>query len=169
MKRDELKALDLTDEQVATIMQMYGKSVTELHNGLTAAQTDAEKTKAELKKYQKDGEYYVDKKEFDRLKTFETETLTKAEKEKKTIALAKLYKGANASESAAKLLIAGSDLSSIELDDKGEVKNGADLLKKAKADYADFFTANGNGCVPQGASNDTANGGGGTKRKQVVF
>lgn len=168
MKREELKALDLTDEQVASVMKMYGASVTELHNGLTSAQSEAEKSKAELKKYQKDGEYYVDKTEYDRLKNFETETLTKAEKEKKTAALAKLYKGANASESAAKLLIAGSDLSSIELDDKGEVKNGADLLKKAKADYADFFTADGGSGVPQGAANGTANGGG-AKTKQVVY
>ena len=38
MKREELKALELTDEQVNSVMKLFGKSVTELQNGLSAAQ-----------------------------------------------------------------------------------------------------------------------------------
>ena len=48
MKRDELKALELTDEQVNAVMKLYGKSITELQNGLTMAQEESEKAKGEL-------------------------------------------------------------------------------------------------------------------------
>ena len=48
MKRDELKALELTDEQVNAVMKLYGKSITELQNGLTTAQEESEKAKGDL-------------------------------------------------------------------------------------------------------------------------
>lgn len=166
MKRDDLKALELTDEQVNSVMKMYGKAITELQNGLSAAQSDSESAKAELKKYQKDGEYYIDPNEHKRLKTFETETLTKETKAKKTAALTKLYKGANASDSATKLLISSTNLDEVDLDDKGDVKGGSDILKKAKADYADLFPVNGNAGVPQNP--DAPSGGGAAKKVPVV-
>ena len=149
MKREELKALELTDEQVNAVMKMYGKSITELQNGLSTAQADSETAKAELKKYQKGGELYIDGEEHQRLKTFETETLTK------------LFKGENASDSATKLLISSSKLDEIELDDQGEIKGGAEILKKAKDDYADLFAVNGNSGVPQ-----SPDGEGGASAKQ---
>lgn len=161
MKREELKALELTDEQVNAVMKMYGKSITELQNGLSTAQADSETAKAELKKYQKGGELYIDGEEHQRLKTFETETLTKETNAKKTAALTKLFKGANASDSATKLLISSSKLDEIELDDQGEIKGGAEILKKAKDDYADLFAVNGNSGVPQ-----SPDGEGGASAKQ---
>ena len=42
MKREELKALELTDEQVSAVMKLYGASITELQNGLTTAQEESE-------------------------------------------------------------------------------------------------------------------------------
>ena len=42
MKREVLKALGLTDEQVNGVMKEFGKSITELQNGLSAAQADSE-------------------------------------------------------------------------------------------------------------------------------
>lgn len=149
MNREVLKALGLTDEQVNGVMKEYGKSITELQNGLSTAQADSETAKAELKKYQKGGELYIDGEEHTRLKNFEKDTLTKETNAKKTAALTKLFKGANASDSATKLLISSSKLDEIELDDKGEIKGGADILKKAKDDYADLFAVNGNSGVPQ--------------------
>ena len=41
MKSEELKALELTDEQVGAVMRLYGESVTELQNGLTTAKTES--------------------------------------------------------------------------------------------------------------------------------
>lgn len=160
MNREELKALGLTDEQIGSVMENYGKSVVNL-------QKSADEKDAELKKYQKGGEYYTDPKEIERLKTFEKETLTRETNAKKTEALTKLYKGAKATDSVAKLLISGHDLEKLELDDKGEIKNGAELLKKAKADYADLFGGSGDKGVPQ--ANPDAGGDAGTKTPQIVY
>jgi hypothetical protein len=101
------------------------------------------------------------------LKQFETDTISKEANAKKTAALSKLYKGANASESATKLLISSNKLDEIELDDKGEIKNGAELLKKAKADYADLFGAGGNSGVPQNP--DGQKGGNSPKKIPAVW
>lgn len=160
MNREELKALGLTDEQIGSVMENYGKSVVNL-------QKSADEKDAELKKYQKGGEYYTDPKEIERLKTFEKETLTRETNAKKTEALTKLFKGAKATDSVAKLLISGHDLEKLELDDKGEIKNGAELLKKAKADYADLFGGSGDKGVPQ--ANPDAGGDAGTKTPQIVY
>ena len=160
MTRDELKALELTDDQINAVMRLHGLAKTELENGITAAQAERETAKTELKRYQKGGDAYIDAKEHQRLKDFETETLTKAEREKKTAALTKLYKSANASDSVVKLLLKAHNLDEIELDDKGEVKGGVDVLKAAQADYADLFSANGNAGVPHATE-----GGAGTSDK----
>ena len=160
MNREELKALGLTDEQIDGVMENYGKAVVNLQN--TADAKDAE-----LKKYQKGGENYIDTAELERLKTFEKDTLTREANAKKTAALTKLYKSANAADSVAKLLISGQDLEKLELDDKGELKNGTELLKKAKADYADLFGGSGNTGVPQ--ANPDAGGNAGNKTPQTVY
>lgn len=154
MKRDELKALELTDEQVNAVMKMYGQSIVELQNGLTAAQQESETAKGELKRYQKGGELFIDKAEHERLKTFETETLTKAEREKKKSLLVKLYKDGGAKESAIPLLLKGQNWDEIDVDDKDNIKNGAELLKTAKAEYADGFGVNGNTGVPHAHEED---------------
>lgn len=165
MNREALKALELSDEQVNGVMKLYGKAIVELQNGLTAAQADSESAKSELKKHQKGGELYVDPDEMMRLKNFEKDTLTKEANSQKTAALTKLFKGANVSDSATKLLIASKALDEIELDDKGEIKGGADILKKAKADYADLFAANGNSGVPQSPDGN----GGAIENKRAKF
>lgn len=167
MKREELKALGLTDEQINVVMENYGKSVKELQDGLTTAQSASESAKAELKKYLKGGENYIDTAELERLKTFEKDTLTREANAKKTAALTKLYKSANAADSVAKLLISGQDLEKLELDDKGELKNGTELLKKAKTDYADLFGGSGDKGVPQ--ANPDAGGNAGNKTPQTVY
>ena len=160
MNREELKAMGLTDEQIGSVMENYGKSVVNL-------QKSADEKDAELKKYQKGGELYFDPAELERLKTFEKETLTRETNAKKTEALTKLFKSAKATDSVAKLLISGHDLEKLELDDKGEIKNGAELLKKAKADYADLFGGSGDKGVPQ--ANPDAGGDAGTKAPQIVY
>ena len=165
--REELKALGLAEETVNAVMVLHGKKMTEAINKATADNADGKAAQEELKKYQKGGEYYVDKKEHERLKAFETETLTKAEREKKTAALTKLYKSANASDSAVKLLLKSHNLDEIELDDKGEVKGGVDVLNAAQADYADLFSANGNAGVPH--ATEGAQGNGASTKKQVVY
>ena len=167
MTREELKALGIADEHVNGVMVLHGKAMTEATNKATVAQAEADNAKAELKKYQKGGELYQDPKEFERLKKFENDTLTKATRDKKTAALTKLYKSANASDSAIKLLVSSADLDNLEIDEKEEIKGGADLLKQAKADYAELFNVNGNSGVPQTLGEEK--GGGSSSKKQVVY
>ncbi len=162
MKREELKALELTDEQINAVMRLHGFSITELHNGIRAAQAESETAKTELKRYQKGGDAYIDAKEHERLKAFETETLTKVEREKKKAALTKLYKSGGAKDSAIPLLLKGQNWDEIEIDDKEDVKNGTEILKAAQAEYADGFGVNGNTGAPhvpeeEGGSSKTNN------------
>lgn len=167
--REDLKALGLADEVVNAVMVLHGKKMTEAINKATAESADGKAAQEELKKYQKGGEYYVDKKEHERLKAFETETLTKAKREKTTAALTKLYKDAGASESAVKLLIKGHNIDEIEVNEKDEIKNGAEFVKTAKADYADLFSGNGNAAAPHAAEGAQTNNGTSSNKKQVVY
>ena len=156
MNRETLATFGLTDEQVESVLKAHGKDVAKLYSDIDTMKVEIEGLKStveerntELKRYQKGGDMFVDTKEIERLRAFEQDTLTSASNAKKTDALTKLYKSANASDSATKLFIKSTDLSKIELDDKGEIKNGAELVKQAKADCPDFFT-------------DAASGGAGT-------
>lgn len=172
MTREELKAIGVADESIDGVMKLHGVAVTEAKNSVTASVTAAfnaekESMQKELNRYQKGGDLFVDTKEFKRLQEFEQTTLNREITDKKTKGLKSLYTKANASESVAKLLIQSTDLNTIELDEKGEVKNGADILKKAKADYADLFADDGNNGVPQTptAQNATTSAG----NKKVVY
>lgn len=50
MKREELKALGLTDEQIEKVMGLHGTTVTDLQNKLSTASKDAEDRKGQLDK-----------------------------------------------------------------------------------------------------------------------
>lgn len=165
MKREELKAKGLADADIDYILDAWHNEQKNLLGQVQTLTKERDDARAETKKYQKDGEFYIDPAEHKRLKTFETDTLTKAKNAKKVAALTKLYKGANASDSATKLLISNTNLDEIDVDDKDEIKGGAELLKAAKADYADLFAANGNSGVPQ---DPKAPGGGGVAKKVPV-
>jgi hypothetical protein len=168
MTREELKALGIAEESTVNgIMVLHGKAMTEAVNKANLANERAEKAETELKKYQKGGEFYNDPKEIERLKTFEKDTLTRADRDKKTASLTKLFKSANASEGATKLLVSSQDFDKLEVDENGEVKNGLELLKKAKADYADLFSVNGNAGIPQ--SQEGSNNGNATAKKPAVY
>lgn len=130
--REALKAKGYTDEQIDTLLDMFHAEEQELRGQVTKLTSEREEAKAEIAKYQKGGELYFDPAELERLKTFEKETLTRETNAKKTEALTKLFKGAKATDSVAKLLISGHDLEKLELDDKGEIKNGAELLKRPR-------------------------------------
>lgn len=165
--REGLKALGLEGELLEAVMKLHGQHNAELTAQAKTAQEESAIAKAELKKYQKGGELYIDGEEHTRLKNFEQDTISKETNAKKTAALTKLYKGANASDSAIKLLIKGHKLDEIELDDKGEVKGGADILKTAQADYADLFGVNGNGGVPHSTEEEGASSTSNTQRRKV--
>lgn len=165
--REGLKALGLEGELLEAVMKLHGQHNAELTAQAKTAQEESAIAKAELKKYQKGGELYIDGEEHTRLKNFEKDTISKETNAKKEAALTKLYKGANASDSAIKLLIKGHKLDEIELDEKGEVKGGAELLKTAQADYADLFSANGNSGVPHNTEGEGASSTTNTQKRKV--
>lgn len=160
MKREELKAKGIADADIDYILDAWHNEQKSLLGQVQTLTKERDDARAETKKYQKDGELYIDRDEHDRLKNFEKDTLTKEATAKKTAGLTKLFKEANASDSATKLFIKSTNLEEIELDDKGNVKGGADILKKAKADYADMF-ASGELGIPQ-----SSDGEGGASAKQ---
>ena len=146
--REELKALGLDDDLVEQVMRIHGEHNQKLASGITTANNERDAAKAELKRYQKGGDSYIDAKEHERLKAFEKDTLTSANRKANGEALMELYRSENVSESAAKLLVKTHNLDEIERDENGKVKGGADIIKADKADYAELFSANGNAGVP---------------------
>lgn len=48
MKREDLKALGLNDEQIGSIMALHGQTVNELNGKLTGAQQEVEQFKTQL-------------------------------------------------------------------------------------------------------------------------
>lgn len=54
MKREELKAMGLTDEQIEKVMGLHGATVTDLQNKITTATTAAADQKTQLEKLTKD-------------------------------------------------------------------------------------------------------------------
>lgn len=160
MKREVLKARGIADGDIDFILNEWHESQKDLLNQVQTLTKERDDAVSETKKYQKDGELYIDKSEHERLKNFEKDTLTKEVTAKKTAGLTKLFKDANAGDGATKLFIKSLNLDEIELDDKGNVKGGADILKKAKAEYADMF-ASGDSGVPQ-----SPGGEGGASEKQ---
>ena len=160
MRREVLKARGIADGDIDFILNEWHESQKDLLNQVQTLTKERDDAVSETKKYQKDGELYIDKSEHERLKNFEKDTLTKEVTAKKTAGLTKLFKDANAGDGATKLFIKSMNLDEIELDDKGNVKGGADILKKAKAEYADMF-ASGDSGVPQ-----SPDGEGGASDKQ---
>ena len=164
MKREVLKARGIADGDIDFILNEWHESQKDLLNQVQMLTKERDDAVAETKKYQKDGELYIDKSEHERLKNFEKDTLTKEVTAKKTAGLTKLFKDANAGDGATKLFIKSLNLDEIELDDKGNVKGGADILKKAKAEYADMF-ASGDSGVPQSPDGE----GGASENKRAKF
>ena len=80
------------------------------------------------------------RKNYDELVKFKSDTLAKQASDKKADAVIALLKGKNANEKAVKLLAKEFDLSKVELDDKGNVKDGDALVKPVIDAYPDFFT-----------------------------
>ena len=164
MRREVLKARGIADGDIDFILNEWHESQRDLLNQVQTLTKERDDAVSETKKYQKDGELYIDKSEHERLKNFEKDTLTKEVTAKKTAGLTKLFKDANAGDGATKLFIKSMNLDEIELDDKGNVKGGADILKKAKAEYADMF-ASGDSGVPQSPGGE----GGASEKQRAKF
>ncbi len=155
MKREELKALGLTDEQIDGVMENYGKAVVNL-------QKTADEKDAELKKYQKGGEYYTDPKEIERLKEFETSTKAEKVKATKDKAFDAMLAKLKVKDDFKKILKKSLDYEKIEVDDKGEIKSDYEkkFSEELKADCPSAFDT-----PPTGTGINFGNAYGGEKNK----
>lgn len=177
MNRQELKALLHGVENAADIidriMEINGADIEnakkDKNGGNEALNREIERLKGEngtiaeqLKAYEKGGEKYIDAAEFERLKTFETDTIARQKKEKQTGAVKALLKKNNAREDMLDLLLNGVSLDKIEVAEDGTVKDGETLVAGLKEKYAAGFSedAHGTGGAPF-SKTDPAGGTGG--------
>ena len=173
MKRQELKALlhgvENAGEIIDQIMEINGADIENAKKtaggGNDAASRENERLKAandelakQLKAFEKGGEKYVDAAEFQRLKTFETDTLAKQKKEKQSGAVRALLKKNNAREDMLDLLLNGVALDGIEFADDGTVKDGDKLISELKGKYSAGFVPESGGAG--GAPFEPPRGGG---------
>lgn len=165
MKRQELKALlhgvENAGEIIDQIMEINGADIEnakkEKGSGNEALNREIERLKGEngslaeqIKAYEKGGEKFIDAAEFERLKTFEADTIARQKKEKQTVAVKALLKKNNARDDMLDLLLNGVSLDRIEIAENGTIKDGDKIVAGLKEKYAAGFSedANGTGGAP---------------------
>lgn len=143
--RKSLKAMGLTDEQVDSIIEMHTDTVEGLKEEIKKYKGDAEKLPGvqkeldDLKAKGDDGwkdKHDTVKKEFDDYKAEQTKKETREAKEK---AYREILKDAEVSEKRIDAIIKVTDLDSIELDEKGKVKDADKHKENVKKEWADFI------------------------------
>lgn len=143
LTRNFLKSMGLTDEQVSGIIEAHSDTVEALKADRDRYKAEAEKLPDvqrqldEAKAAAKDsGDYSRLKKDFDDYKAaVEQEKAAAA----KRAALAKVAKDAGLTEAGLAKVAKYTDLSRIELDDKGDVKNAGELIKSLKAEWPEYI------------------------------
>lgn len=151
MKREDLKALGLSDEQIGSIMALHGQTVNELNGKLSSAQQEAQQYQSQLADNQKELETLKKsakgndeltsqladlQAKFNSSKA-ESETKLADLKKQSAIDLALTTAGALNSKAAKALL----DLDSLTLNDKGEVEGLTSAVETLQKDNAFLFKA----------------------------
>ena len=160
MKRQELKALlhgvENAGEIIDQIMELNGADIENAKKaaggGNESLNREIERLKGEnsnlamqLKAYEKGGEKYIDAAEFERLRTFETDTLTKQKRDSQSNAVKALLKKNNARDDMLDLLMNGVSLDGVEIAEDGTVNDGDKLVAKLKEKYSAGFAAESGG------------------------
>lgn len=184
LTRKLLKGMQLTDEQIETIISEHTETVNGIKEDLDALTEKNEQLQKEVKKtakvqkelddlkqsieQAKDGnpdpyeeKYNVLKAEFDKYKSDIDEEKERAKKEK---AYRKLLKESGISEkridSVLKLAKVDGKLEDMEFDDKEEVKGADKLKEEIKADYSEYVQKEGvdlaKPATPPGAGEDAS-------------
>ena len=179
LTRKMLKAMGIEDEKIDQIIEEHAETVNALKQQRDQYKVDAEKLPGVQKELddlkeaaEKDGEnpykakYEELQQQFDDYKADVTAKETKA---KKTAAYRKLLKDAKVSEKRLDSILKLSPVDDIELDDKGEIKDAADVKKKIEEEWSDFIvteeTHGADSNNPPGGSGGRQGAGGGTKSR----
>lgn len=183
LTRKMLKAMGIEDEKIDQIIEEHAETVNALKQQRDQYKVDAEKLPGVQKELddlkeaaEKDGEnpykakYEELQQQFDDYKADVTAKETKA---KKTAAYRKLLKDANVSEKRLDSILKLSPIDDIELDDKGEIKDAADVKKKIEEEWSDFIvteeTHGAESNNPPGGSGGRQGASGGSKSRAAMI
>lgn len=161
MTRDEIKAVlaeaGVTDEAkiktaIDKVLNEHNAEITEakkVDSNLYVPKADYESKVSELE-IAKSG---LDKfKDYDDLVKFKNDIGEKQAKEQKLTALENLLKSGNCNSKVINLLAKSVDLGSVEMDDKGNIKDADKLIGTLKSENPDLFTITENkGAIPANA------------------
>lgn len=149
LTRKFLKALEIEGDKADQIIEAHAETVDGLKSSLDAAQTDAgkaadlqrqlEAAQADLEAVKKDSykvKYEAIKEDFEAYKAEQAKKETRAAKE---TAYRALLKAAGVSEKRMESVLKVSDLDSVELTGKGEIKDAEKLTASIKEEWADFI------------------------------
>lgn len=150
LTRKMLKAMGIEDEKIDQIIDAHTETVDGLKADIEKYRTDAEKlpgvqkeletAQADLEAGKKDSwkvKYDAIKEEFEGYKSEQTKKETMAAKES---AYRNLLKATGINEKRIESVLKVSDVDSLELDDKGAIKDAAKLTDSIKTEWADFIT-----------------------------
>lgn len=176
MKRQELKNLlrgikpdgDLSDI-IDAIMEMNGADI---ENAKNTAGGDTEKIAAEnealktqLKVFEKGGDKYVDPKEIERLKKFETDTKAAQKRASVEAAVNEMLTRNKVNPTFVKFMLKNINVDDVKLDDKGKVtaEYESEYMKTFKTDYPEAIETPrpGTGAPAHGGSGEPNGGSGG--------
>lgn len=165
LTRKFLAAMGIESDKIDEIIGAHAETVDGLKEQLKQYEADAKKlpeVKAELEKAKEaaknSGDYDKLKKEYD---DYKAEVLQKETRAAKESALRKVAKDAGLTEAGITKAVKYADWSTIELDDKGEVKDAKTLIKSLKDEWPEHIGTT----QTQGAKtpNPPANSGNGSK------
>lgn len=149
LTRRALKAMGIEDEKIDEIINMHTETVDGLKADVAKYKADAEtlpgiqkqleKAQADLEAGKKDSykvKYEALKEEFEGYKSEQTKKEARSAKEK---AYRELLKQAGVSEKRLDAVLRVSDVGSVELDEKGTIKDADRLTESIKSEWADFI------------------------------
>lgn len=171
LTRAMLKSMGLEDDKVNAIIEAHTETVDGLKKEAEQYKSDAEKlpeVQRQLKEAKdaarNSGDYDKLKKEFD---DYKADVQKKESDAAKKAALTKVAKDAGLSEAGIAKAIKYSDLSTFELDENGDVKDGKALIKSLKEEWPEYIqTTRTNGTNP---ATPPAGGGKTYKTKEEIF
>ena len=121
MKREELKAKGLTDEQIDFVLDQSHNEQEALKGQIQTLTGDIDTARNEVKKYQQGGELWQDPTELEALRKFKTDTEAAQVKQSKDKAFESMLAKLNVRQELKPLVSKMLDYEKISITDKGEV------------------------------------------------
>lgn len=146
LTRKLLKGMGLTEEQIDTVIEAHTETTDALKQERDNYKADAEKlpgVQQELDdlKAAGDGGYKAKyEKEHSDFEAYKTDQTKKEQHRAKESAYRALLKTAGVSEKRIDTVVKVSDIDSVELDEKGAIKDAAKLTESVKTEWSDFIT-----------------------------